>query len=166
MTELHYATLEGNVPAIELLLAQGVDVNAHNTNIDGLNNTPLHIASRNGHVAATELLIANGAKVDALSMDRVRPLHVAARAGVPRGQLEIIKLLLDNGADVNAFDKFKFSPLHYSAMEGYHIATMRLLLAEGANRYAANIKRHTPLDLYKGRDDRILCLLAPKSLLI
>ena len=61
LTVLGHAAWGGHKEIVELLIAEGADVNAkRNTGV-----TPLHHAAWNGHKEVAELLIANGADVNA-----------------------------------------------------------------------------------------------------
>eukprot|EP00744_Colponema_vietnamica_P011256 GILI01015830.1.p1 GENE.GILI01015830.1~~GILI01015830.1.p1 ORF type:complete len:130 (+),score=27.65 GILI01015830.1:3-392(+) len=67
---LHFASLNGQLAAIEKLIAMGSDANAADTN--GV--TPLHSAARNGHAAAVEVLVTNGSEVKSVDSDGQTPL--------------------------------------------------------------------------------------------
>ena len=58
---IHQAAYEGNIEAVKQHLADGVDVNAKNS--DG--QTPLHYAAMEGYKEIVELLIAEGADLNA-----------------------------------------------------------------------------------------------------
>jgi len=60
-TPLHDAALDGDVAAIEALLAGGANIHAKTE--DG--STPLHTAAFYGRLAAIKALLAGGADVDA-----------------------------------------------------------------------------------------------------
>ena len=61
LTVLGHAAWGGHKEIVELVIAEGADVNAkRNTGV-----TPLHHAAWNGHKEVAELLIANGADVNA-----------------------------------------------------------------------------------------------------
>ena len=62
-TSLHYAADKGHKEIVELLIANGADVNVKEK------DTPMHKAAMNGHKEIIELLIANGADVNAKSVD-------------------------------------------------------------------------------------------------
>lgn len=55
-TELHWATIKGNTPAVEMLLDHGADVNA----VDRPGRTPLYYAGRYGHRDVAEFLAERG----------------------------------------------------------------------------------------------------------
>ena len=60
-TSLHFALQLDHKEIVELLIANGADVNAKAE--DGV--APLHVAAGGGHKEVAELLIANGADVNA-----------------------------------------------------------------------------------------------------
>ena len=63
MPEIHAAAGLGNIEAVKLHIANGVDVNAVDDIV--LGRTPLHAAAENGRKEVVELLIAAGADVNA-----------------------------------------------------------------------------------------------------
>lgn len=83
-TPLHSAA-RGQRNLVEILLANGVDVNARDKNGD----TPLHRAAFRGHKDIVELLVAKGADVDAKDKGGRTPADEAGR----RGHRDIIQLL-------------------------------------------------------------------------
>ena len=97
------AVKEGDLNAVNRLLASGVSVNARGD--DGY--TPLHFAALYGHQQIVKLLISKGAKVNAKSSKGLTPLHGAAGAG----HRYIVELLISKGADVNARKKDGETPL-------------------------------------------------------
>ena len=76
-TALHYAAKKGHVDVAKVLIQNGADVNAVNTEM-----TALHYALVNGHDDVAKLLIQNGADVNAVNGWRKQaPLHSAAADG-------------------------------------------------------------------------------------
>jgi len=73
MTSLHYAAGEGHTKVVELLIANGADVNAK----DEVGWTPLHLAAYWGGKDIVELLIATGADVNAKDKHGETPLDFA-----------------------------------------------------------------------------------------
>ena len=58
--DLHKAAKSGDVEAIKVILAEGVDVNES----DFITGTAFHLAVSGGHLEAVDVLIANGANID------------------------------------------------------------------------------------------------------
>ncbi|HYD95784.1 MAG TPA: ankyrin repeat domain-containing protein [Noviherbaspirillum sp.] len=85
---LMIACFMGNRPAVEALLAKGVEVNRPDW-------TPLHYAAASGHNDIVQLLLEKSAYIDAESPNRTTPIMMAARGG----HILTVKLLLDEGAD-------------------------------------------------------------------
>ena len=95
----------GNEAIVELLIKNGLDVNAK-TKFYGV--TPLFFAARKGNIEATKALIKNGADVNAKHPNYGdTPLHWA----VKNQHKDVIKLLISSGAEVNAKNKYKETPL-------------------------------------------------------
>jgi hypothetical protein len=80
-TPLHLAAKEGNLSAIQELIAQGAPVNATNNH----GRTPLFFAAENGHTEAVAELIKHNAEIDTIAQtpagNYTTPLMVAATMG-------------------------------------------------------------------------------------
>jgi|GEM_PF-2623491 len=87
---LHLAVLGGHQETAQMLLSQGFDVNAE----DSEGNTPLHIAAANGHLGLVGFLIERGANVNAVNNKGQTPLHLAAG----NGHVATAELLIKSGA--------------------------------------------------------------------
>ena len=129
-TPLYWAAYEGQKEIVELLIANGADVNLRSGMIvktkDGSDGeqmaqkiandrTPLDMAIFREHTEIAELLIAKGADVNARDDDGFTPLHIAAY----EGHKEIAELLIAEGADVNAKDDDGDTPLDYAHRRVY-----------------------------------------------
>lgn len=158
---IHEAAKTGNVPLVERLLKQGVDVNLRdeqgnsalhhavaeaqievvnallrgvNVDVNVRNNkgeTPLHLAGSRGRPKTVALLIEKGARIDEL--DEVE--RTALCWAVVEGRPETIQVLLDKGADINGvsneYDHIAAVPL-VCAVEGGKRSIVALLLERGA----------------------------------
>lgn len=123
---IHDAAKAGDIAQLELLLAQGADINKRSSVA-----TPLYYAINTEHAEAAKFLIEHGADVNAPSTWGA-PLHAAAA----RGMTDIVALLLDRGADPNVRWQ-ELTPLHIAARSGW-IEVVRLLLDRGADINASS----------------------------
>ena len=129
-TPLYWAAYEGQKEIVELLIANGADVNLRSGMVvktkDGSegnkmaqelmnNRTPLDMAIRKEHTEIAELLIAKGTDVNAKSNRGYTPLHEASK----NEKTEILELLIAKGADVNAKDDDGDTPLDYAHRRKY-----------------------------------------------
>ena len=129
-TPLYWAAHDGQKEIVELLIANGADVNLRSGMVvktkDGSDGeqmvqkiandrTPLDMAIFREHNEIAELLIAKGADVNARDDDGFTPLHIAAY----EGHKEIAELLIAEGADVNAKDDDGDTPLDYAHRRVY-----------------------------------------------
>jgi len=119
------AVMRGDSAAVRVLLRQGADVNAAQS--DGM--TALHWASMRGDASVARMLMFAGARVEVLTRNgNYTPLHLAARAG----KAAAVKALLDGGADVSAVTSSGGAvALHFAASNG-DAETVKALLDKGA----------------------------------
>ena len=141
-TPLHTAAQLSQKAIIELLIANGADVNA----MDGGGlweggGTPLDM-NNIGEIA--DLLRKHGGKT-AKWLKAAESIHIAAESG----NLEAVKKHLVAGADVNIpDDRFGMTPLYHAAFWG-HTNVIELLIASGADVNTKNRVGSTPLDLFE-----------------
>jgi ankyrin repeat protein len=169
VSDIHRAVCVGDLPRVESLLDQGVDINiqdemgwtplfwaatmgqqevgewlvSHGAQVDTKANsgwTPLWQAVYEGALDFVELLISNGAGVNDKDNRGMTSLHYAAI----RGNREIAELLIEKGADINAKDHWNWTPLHTAVFEGQH-TMVRMLISQGANIDARDRETRTPL---------------------
>ncbi len=126
------AAQQGDVAAVETLLAKGADVNGK----DGNGSTALIHASAEGMVPIVELLVRNGADVNAA--DNIG--DTALMAAASEGHADVLKLLLSAGANVNARDRNGFSAVGFAQPERPDI--VGLLKAAGAEYTLVDAARH------------------------
>jgi ankyrin repeat protein len=152
---LDHAAYKGHDKIAELLISQGANVNAHETE----RGTALHKAAEapftsKRHTAIVELLINKGADANAKIIKEdeneyesedgevitmspeygyTRPLHRVMESG----NIQIAELLISNGADVNLKDENGHTALHIAA-EGQDVKMIELLVSKGADINAKN----------------------------
>jgi hypothetical protein len=105
------AAVMGHKDVVELLLANGADVNAKGKD----SSTSLHATAGNGQKGVVELLLANKADVNARDTNGWTPLHWAAGMG----DKEVVEMLLASGADVNAKGKDGTTPFECAVAMGH-----------------------------------------------
>ena len=145
---LHYASYEGHVKLVELLLTGGrADPDARN--VTGV--TPAHNASSRGHVEVLNSLLSAGADANALDVDSTSPLHLST-------DRRVIETLLRAGADPNARRRDGRTPLHEASARGDGWCVEALLQARAEPNARELQKSATPLHLARDwRCARALC---------
>ncbi|KJV71461.1 ankyrin repeat domain-containing protein [Orientia tsutsugamushi] len=125
-TALHLAVKENKLDCAELLISEGIDLNAKNS----FGYTALYNAIICDNVEAVKLLIdANADLINIQLSCRETALHLA----VKEGKLDCVKLLIDANADlINIRDPVRGSALHLALKEG-KLDYAKLLVSKGAN---------------------------------
>ena len=174
-TPLHYAAAQGDLRAVDILLAAGADPNEI-TRIDDL-ETPLDVAAAGGRLPIVERLrplttrpVWEGASVagEVAEIARlVRAGHdIDARDGYGQtalmraahsGRSDLVKWLIANGADLDHASKFGLSALMLAVIAGHH-RIVRALAAAGADLTirgtgAPGFRDKTAADLAEDRGD-------------
>jgi ankyrin repeat protein len=121
------AAKDGDIAALQALLARHADVNA--PQVDG--DTALHWAAYRDDLAMTRLLLKAGANAKAPNRYGVTPLSLACT----NGNGAIVELLLEAGADPNAALSGGETPLMTAARTG-KVEGVQSLLSHGANVHA------------------------------
>ncbi|KAF5026432.1 hypothetical protein F66182_1497 [Fusarium sp. NRRL 66182] len=149
LTPLHWATVDQNLGAVQLLVSRGADSSARGR--DG--RFPLHIAAIEGFVEAIQVMLDANANVVCEDDRNYTPLHFACREGhldaarllidhaAERGRCHVVKQLLSSGADPRAVDEDGMTVLHLAVL-GNSLATAQTLLdqsidIESRDRYGA-----------------------------
>ena len=114
----------GHEHIVELLLANGADVNAQG----GRYGNALQAASQDGHNKIVELLLEKGANVNAQGGLYGNALQAASQ----RGHNKIVELLLEKGANVNAQGGLYGNALQAASQRGCS-KIVELLLEKGAD---------------------------------
>jgi ankyrin repeat protein len=108
---LRDAAEQGDMAAMEKLVARGADVNA----MEEHGNAPLHCAATEGSVAAMKWLVEEGANVLAKDKDGDTVLNCA----VLNGHMAATQWLVAHGADINAVTGM--DSLHFTVRHGMGI---------------------------------------------
>ena len=163
-TPLHYAARSGHKEVVELLLANGANVNAE----DEYGDTALYCAA-NGNKNLVALLLSKGAKVNIKDRAGFTPLDSAAF-----GNKDVAELLIASGAEVNIHDAVELgdveklkallksnpflvsskdhngeTPLHFAAPSGSKEA-VSILLSYNADVNVKDNYGRTPLQMMHG----------------
>ena len=138
---IHWAVERGFADIVQILIANGVNVNAMTDGAIGKDRSALHIAAEAGNPAIVKALIESGADVNSSTDYKETPLH-GVRLFVKN--IEVIELLIEAGADINASTVFGSTPLHSASMLGA-ADVVSLLIGKGASVDSANKRGLTPL---------------------
>ena len=159
LTELQWSTCNDDVEqAVELVLNDGVDINAPGSNNDC---TALLQASRSSSSQFIETLIDLGADVNAQRREcKETPLMLAAEWN----NYMAARLILRHGAPTNVHISSGYTPLHVSVNKG-HENLVRLLLKHNAKVNIQNTYGKTPLhhSFLKGNETLCRLLLEHKA---
>ncbi len=131
MTAMHWASKNGNVEIIDVLLAAGADPNVGNK----VGKRPAALAAENGQLEALQRIVAAGGEID--SRDEIGGTPLLWASALSKNP-ETVKFLIDSGADVNVIDSNGMTPLIWAAGIG-RPETVRLLLDNGANTEVVEI---------------------------
>jgi ankyrin repeat protein len=136
--ELSDAVKAGDVKRVEVLIAGGAKVKAHD-----FFGTPLHVAAAGGFPEIAKMLIDAGADLEAEGIGKGRPLHTAALTN----HAAVATLLIERGAKVDPLNAENMTPLLVAAENG-NADVAEVLLKAGANPLAegGNL-RYAPIQL-------------------
>ncbi len=152
MTPLGHAASNGQRAMIQLLLANGADVNGR----DSDDCTALHVAADRGFISVAETLLEAKADVNARDVQRSTPLIFAVKHNFE----PVSALLLAHGADPNLMATLPHpgyavnsselgSPLHFAISKGNE-RMVSLLLSNRADIELRDPNNKTPLEIAAG----------------
>ena len=147
---LQSAAANGDLRAVQLLLAEGTDVNAQYGEYD----YALVAAAHNGHDAVVVVLLQKGATINA----RGGMYGCALVAAAKNGHKETVKVLLQAGADISAQGGIYANALVAAARFGQK-EVVNILLKGGANintRYGVSV---LAIALESGREAEAMLLV-------
>ena len=134
---------------IELLINNGADINAHNSE---LLETPLHklCARIKPHIDVITMILKKGAKVNAINISGKTPIFYCSF----NYSVELLNLLVEYGADINAKDKYKNTLLHddyINCFDEHFEEFLKSLINLGFDINSTNSTGYTPLDLCENK---------------
>ncbi|KAF2979329.1 hypothetical protein EK904_012496, partial [Melospiza melodia maxima] len=139
-TPLHWATRQGHLPMVVLLLKCGADPSL----IDGEGFSSIHLAVLFQHMPIIAYLIAKGQNIDTTDFNGQTPLMLTAQKAFGP---EPMKFLLKFNPSLNAVDNVqKNTALHWAIASG-NTSAVDLLLEAGASLDIKNVKGERPLDI-------------------
>ena len=136
---IHHAASRGNFETLNLLVAEGADINLFTRNH---RRSVLHLAAQSESENTVKILLDAGANIEATDEYGITALHLAARSD----SKETVLILLDRGAKVDATDYSDFTALH-AATESARVDIMKTLVARGATVDHGDQFMNTPLCL-------------------
>ncbi|XP_045619213.1 ubiquitin carboxyl-terminal hydrolase 2 [Procambarus clarkii] len=141
---LHYATREGHLNVVRVLLQWNADVNIRSRRPDDDGAPPLHMAAYAGHVEVMKSLLEGGADGEAKDSKGKTAVHWAAL----QGQLDSLKLLKNYHCDLSAKVERKANAMHFAVASG-DLEVVAWLLENGVRSDQKDKDKKLPLDLAK-----------------
>lgn len=135
-TAIHLAVREGNLAAVEILLANEV----HVSTASKYGDSSLHLAAIYGEVAVIRMLLAKDADVETVAERGETPLHKAAL----HGKVAAVDALISYGANVNGVNTIGSTPLHQAAFSCY-VSAIDKLITFGGDVCSVDKYNRTPL---------------------
>ncbi|KAG1676779.1 Palmitoyltransferase ZDHHC17 [Nymphon striatum] len=139
-TPLHWATRQGHLGVVVILLQYGGDPSIR----DGEGCSCIHLAAQFGHTALVAYFVAKGQNVNLLDRNGMTPLMWSAYRVIAN---DPSRMLLTLGATISVKDNVHGNtPLHWAIMSQNNVVMM-ILLKTGADLEAVNLSGETPIDI-------------------
>lgn len=139
-TPLHWATRQGHLSMVVLLIQNGADASL----LDGEGYNCLHLATQFGMSSIVAYLLAKGLNIDSTDGSGMTALMWSSFRILAN---DPTRLLITLGASLNVCDdKHKNTALHWAVYARNNNA-ISLLLHAGASLYATNSSGDTPLEM-------------------
>ncbi len=149
LTPLHLAAKEGQIVAVEILIAAGADL-SHQASVRNRGWAPIHYAARGGYTKIVNLFINAGVDKEVKTMFGLTPLHIACEFG----HLEVVQFLFSIGAEINSQTKEEnhhMTPLHHAVVGNFKNVVLELL-KHGANKEIETTLGFTAIELAAKND--------------
>ncbi|XP_057672728.1 palmitoyltransferase Hip14 [Diorhabda carinulata] len=143
-TPLHWATRQGHLDAVVILMNAGAD----STIRDAEGCSCIHLAAQFGHTALVAYFIARGVSPDLVDRVGMTPLMWAVWKVC---SLDPTRLLLTLGASVNIIDHQGNTALHWAILSRNASAISTLILQGHASLYTPNNRGETPLSMLQAQ---------------
>ncbi|XP_037568428.1 palmitoyltransferase ZDHHC17 isoform X2 [Dermacentor silvarum] len=136
-TPLHWATRQGHLGMVVLLMRHGADPSL----VDGEGCTCIHLAAQSGHTAIVAYLVAKGQPVNQADSNGMTPLMWSAYRVMTN---DPSRLLITLGASLTMCDTYhRNTPLHW-AVYVRNSSAVSLLIKAGSDLSARNAQGDTP----------------------
>ncbi|XP_075544044.1 palmitoyltransferase Hip14 isoform X2 [Dermacentor variabilis] len=136
-TPLHWATRQGHLGMVVLLMRHGADPSL----VDGEGCTCIHLGAQSGHTAIVAYLVAKGQPVNQADSNGMTPLMWSAYRVMTN---DPSRLLITLGASLTMCDTYhRNTPLHW-AVYVRNSSAVSLLIKAGSDLFARNAQGDTP----------------------
>lgn len=143
-TPLHWATRQGHLDAVVILMNAGAD----STIRDAEGCSCIHLAAQFGHTALVAYFIARGVSPDLVDRVGMTPLMWAVWKVC---SLDPTRLLLTLGASINLIDHQGNTALHWAILSRNASAISTLILQGHASLHTPNNRGETPLSMLQSQ---------------
>lgn len=110
MNAAHHAVVKGDEPQLQLLIKNGVEIDAMDPDM----GTPLHYAVSSSSRTRIEMLLKAHARVNAVNKYGDTALHIAVRSN----RIDTVRLLMQYGADPSIGNNSGLTPLTIAIKQG------------------------------------------------